>query len=103
MTEEINNNENIEFALDFDPFKKEIEEEKIEQNLKEVNVANNFFKNYDKMRNEMMETKEQKTEEDNEDDEENFGKYIIKIQHYESSCFHDYLTEHGEKFGNMKN
>ena len=59
MTDEINNNENIEFELDFDPFKKEIEKEKIEQNLKEVNEANNFFKNYDKMRNEVMEAKEQ--------------------------------------------
>ena len=43
MTEEINNNENIEFELDFDPFKNEIEEEKIVQNPKEINDANNFF------------------------------------------------------------
>ena len=52
------------------------------------------------MRSKVMEVK---TEEETEDDEKDFGKDVIKIQRYESSCFHDYLIQHGVKFGNMQN
>ena len=57
------------------------------------------------MRNEVMSSKQKNNDKENEveDDEEDFGKDVIKIQRYESSCFHDYLIEHGVKFGNMQN